>query len=178
MVPGDAESPAPAQEPSIVATAEEVARAFGKSYRQVMNWKKDEMPVLPDGRYDLDAIRAWRESRAGRGGRERRTDREESEYWQGQFRKLKCQLLEQELRLASGELLDRGVEEANTMEVVRNFRDELLSIPPSIAPQLVGLDALTIKAVLDARLRDSLSNLAAVLGAPAEEAAPSPSPSG
>jgi phage terminase Nu1 subunit (DNA packaging protein) len=152
----------------VVNTYREVGDHFGRGERAVQNWKADGMPVRPGGGYDLAEIAAWlreKHPKALGGG----SQREKREYFEARYRELKCELLELQVKIERGDLLDRGVEEANTMEIVRNFRDELLSIAPSVAPQLVGLDALTIKSVLDARLRDSLGNLATTLGAEAEE---------
>ena len=49
----------------VVDTIEEVAAHVGKSMRSVYRWLKAGLPMLPDGRYDLDAVDAWVRMRRG-----------------------------------------------------------------------------------------------------------------
>ncbi|MBM4037036.1 MAG: hypothetical protein FJ290_00865 [Planctomycetes bacterium] len=137
----------------------EVAARFGRSLRQVQNWKRDGMPVRSGGGYDLAEIAAWlRERHPGAVGG--RGLREEREYWEARYRKLKCELTELQVRIERGELLDREVELARKAEVLREFRARLLAVPSALCNRLVGLSALEIKGALKSRIHDALSELA------------------
>lgn len=51
----------------IVAAKEDVAAYVGKSWRTVYRWVRQGMPMLPDGRFDLDQVDAWVRGKRGLG---------------------------------------------------------------------------------------------------------------
>jgi len=152
-----------AASPDAAATVREVAERFGVTVRTVHNWKAEGMPGGEEG-YDLAAIRAWHDERHPKAATSRSDLQTEKEKWDKEFRRMRFQLAEIDYRMKTGDLLDRGVVEADTREIVRAFRDELLGMAAALAPQLVGLDARQIKEAIDLRVRDALNGLVATLG--------------
>jgi len=152
----DRAAPTPAE---VVTTLMAVAKAMGVTERTVRNWRKSGMPVCPDGKYDLRAIRTWRDERAGKGltGAHYRRQRDR---WEAKFREVKAKLADLELKQKTGELVSRERVERRRVAQIQATKQALLAVPAAVAPQLVGLDPREIQALLRDRITDAIFRLA------------------
>jgi phage terminase Nu1 subunit (DNA packaging protein) len=154
-------APAPALPEGVVATMRDVAKVFGKSERQIIRWKDDGMPVRDDGNYCVADIQTWRAQQEleKRSTVDKQTSREldlaELELRKEKLRSV--QLINDE-RL--GRLVAREEVERQNIRKVATLKDKLLGVPTIMAPQLVGLDVLTIEEVLRLKMEDLIDEFA------------------
>lgn len=148
----------------VVKTIREVAAHFQKTTRTIKNWAKYGMPHT-DHHYDLKAIEAWAVTREPPlipkpAVQESQTQDAETvvvsakTHWETEYRKIQAQLKQIELDKAQGLLIP--VEEVEDGRVARIMavKRELLAVPRSLAPQLIGLEAREIEAMLTEKMRE------------------------
>lgn len=131
--------------PGIVDSQEKVAKVFHVSTRQVRYWIKDGMPVLGDDTYDITAIQAWRilkKEKKAAGGKA------EPEGWDSKFRKMKALLAEIEYKKQLGELVPRDEVMSGLIQRIIAVKTAFLSLPQTVAPQLIGLEPRQIEIIL------------------------------
>ena len=130
-------------EPTVVKTMEEVAKVMVVSYRTVQRWKKDGMPVMGDGHYDLEAIRVWHDGRPSKGA-----ETEGKAYWDEKIRKYKAALLRIELKRAEGEVVSRDEVERGRIERIMAVKRSFLAMPTRLAPLLAMKEPREIETAL------------------------------
>jgi len=130
-------------EPTVVKSMEEVAKVMDVSYRTVQRWKKDGMPVMSDGYYDLEAIRAWHDGRPSKGA-----ESEGKAYWDEKIRKYKAALLRIELKRAEGEVVLRDDVERGRIERIMAVKRSFLAMPTRLAPLLAMKEPREIETAL------------------------------
>lgn len=140
--------------PNVVETQVLVAKHFNVKARTVQYWIQDGMPVTPDGLYNLDEIRAWKNRQE-----EKRKKIKDPQDPDVRFRTAKARLAEIELAKRMGELLPKEEVEAEWLSAIITFKKGLMGLPKRIAPQLAGLEAKEIQAVLTKRVRELLEGL-------------------
>ena len=143
-------------EEGIVDTHEQVARAFGVSVRTVSNWVRDQMPVRGDGKYSIADIQAWRFKKSLKHPTE---ESKPGENWEEQYRKFKALEAEIKYKKVRGEVFDRVDIEKGLVQLFTALKTLLLGIPKGVAPQLQGLDARQIQAILDTRIRQIITEI-------------------
>jgi phage terminase Nu1 subunit (DNA packaging protein) len=145
----------------IVTTHEQVAKVLGVTTRMVQYWAKDGMPVTEKGQYNLLDIQAWR----SQGKSKKETEESQAtNKWDVEFREAKARLARIDYEKKIGNLLDKKVVEAQWVEIAEVFKQELVSFPNKVAPQLVGKDVLKIQGILTARVDEVMNNLNALAG--------------
>ena len=142
--------------PGTARTEEEVARHFGVSTRTVQYWKKDAMPVCPDGTYDLEAISEWRLTKI----QERSPDSSDRAKWESEYRKNKALMAEIQLKKELGQLVTRDEVEEGRVRRILTIKKALLSLPPRLAPQVVNVDVKTAEAIIRKRIEEIISDFA------------------
>ena len=159
-----------------VSTVAELARALAAHVRTVRRWKARGMPVLPDGGYDVEAVRAWSEqhrSAAARRGppaddaEERRELRRASEPSTTEpatprgieiNRMLRAKLLALQVREREEQLIDRRVVEQLLVDRITEFQRMLAQLARRLAPQLAGqTDVRAIAKLLAQAHREALA---------------------
>lgn len=135
--------------PGIVENLSQVAKVFKVTYRTVQRWAVDGMPATSDGKYDLTEIQAWKLARADKTGSKKNIDKEK---YEANFRKYKALLAEIDYRTRLGELIPRDEVESGRVQRILAVKTAFLSLPQTLAPQLVGLDARQIMAIMDKRI--------------------------
>ena len=153
---------------NMVRTAKEVAEFFGRHIRTIRNWTGRGMPQQPDC-YDLEAIEKWAATQgliseskfrapafAGPGGDDSETVslKDRRAQLEVEIKELDHEKKQLELDVARGKYVT--VEEINASDraKVTAVKRALLAIPRAMAPQLVGLEAREIEALLMDRMRD------------------------
>ncbi|MDD4980686.1 MAG: hypothetical protein PHC54_05410 [Candidatus Omnitrophica bacterium] len=148
--------------PGVVDSREKVAKIFGVAWRTVERWVKDGMPITPDKKYDLLDIRAWREFKKRRnnksGKKNNLQDRKDTA--DATYREYKAKLAEIALKKVIGELIPRDIVEKELIQISIGIKRALLALPQQVAPQLVGLEARKIDALLTARIKEVIEAIA------------------
>lgn len=120
--------------PAVVKTAQEAAKVLELSYRTLLRWKEEGMPLTKEGYYDLLKITEWQFKE-----REKRTEKQAGrDFWKQEMLKKQVAILEVRLKKESGELISRlEVERAQVHKVIA-LKRSFLSIPRRLAPILAG----------------------------------------
>lgn len=148
----------------VVRSAREVGEFFGRSLRTVRYWASKGMPRRADG-YDLAAIGLWAMDLG-------LIDKvpplkgsdvidpanpvvvSEKTLWETEYRKIQAQLKQIELDKAHGRLIAIEEVEAGRLARIMAVKREMLAVPRTLAPQLIGLEAREIEAMLTEKMRD------------------------
>jgi len=134
---------------TIVKGKKPVAEHFGITPRQVLNWEKQGMPRLGGRRYDLVQIQLWRDqkqgiipSRSPGGAGDPRqgflTPQQGKDFQEERLKKAKAELIEMDVRLRRGELVELKKVETLFVARVIEVKTGLLSLPRSLPPELTA----------------------------------------
>ena len=137
--------------PDIVNTQEDVAAVFGVSVRTVQYWIRDGMPVTPDVRYDINKIQAWKIAKWQKNKSEVFLNREALD---ARLKEIRIKREEAKLRKELGELIAKYDVEKVMDQLITVFKRSFLSLPRSLAPQLVGLEPREIEVIISARVKE------------------------
>lgn len=140
---------------NIVTTLEQVAKVFEVSTRTVQFWKRDGMPVMPDGRYNLDDIRKWR---IARGDHKCSPEALTKDALSAELQKIKIKREEMRFQKEMGELIAKSEVEGVLVHLLLAFKRSLLSLGRNISPQLTGLEPREIEAIINAKMRQILQD--------------------
>jgi len=139
--------------PGVVDSQEKVAKIFGVATRTVERWAKDGMPVTPEGLYDLIEIRAWRTVKNNRKDGKKGNRKDDAD---ARYREAKASLAEIALREKLGELIAKDIIEKELIQISSGIKRALLGLPKQVAPQLEGLSARQIDALLTTRIKETI----------------------
>ena len=140
--------------PLVLETQEYVAKVFKVTVRTVRNWIESGMPVAKDGRYDLSEIVAWKFMRDIK---QFSDEKKEGIDWLTEYRKYKAKNEESKHKLTKRDLISKHEVEEGLVQVSIAIKRALLSLPRSIAPRLIGLEAREIEAVLRERVEEIIN---------------------
>ncbi len=163
--------PEPESEREIFADIEAVAAHYDKTIRTIYRWQKQGMPVLPDGRYDREAVDAWRRVKRGlapgavvigadgasdQAGRERPAD-SGKDWWDKENKKYQARMRELDYLKRMGELIERRRVEDEFVARVHAVKQALLALERSLPPELVACRSeREMSAVIQKMVRDIL----------------------
>lgn len=146
--PEPAQEEAPALDPGVVRTQNDLAKAVRKTLRTIGYWISEGMPVNADGTYHIATIVEWRVLRdtnkilPGDDGHKRELD------------KIKAQRAQFELEQMKGEHVSRKeVDEENTRKI-HALKTSLLTIPKVLAPRLHGLTEKEIHHIMTETIKN------------------------
>lgn len=143
-------------DPGIVNTVEQVAKALEVSVRSVMYWKRDGMPVTPEGKYSIADIQSWRMARG------RDEDASEGDALKDELNSklIQIKIKREQVKLDKelGELIAKSEVEGVLVQLISSFKRSFLSIGRSLAPQLVGLEPREIDAIITAKVRQIIQD--------------------
>jgi len=143
--------------PTVVKTLEEVAKVMEVSYRTVYRWKKDGMPVMGDGFYDLEQIKMWHTQRRDKN---KNPATEGKDFWDEKIRKYKAAMLELELKKATGDFVSRDEVEKGRIARVIAVKRTLLALPTRLAPALAMKEPREIEVALYESLSEIIDEFA------------------
>jgi phage terminase Nu1 subunit (DNA packaging protein) len=133
---------------SIVKGIAAVAAHFNKSERQVRRWRRQGMPGLSGGRFDLIQVQGWLDERDGRppvrgqcqpDPRQPDLTEQRGKIFQDErLKRFKADLAEMELRQRRGELVERAEVEQLFISRIMVVKQGLLSLPRGLPPQLAA----------------------------------------
>ncbi len=137
--------------PGEVETIDQVAAVFGVTGRTVHYWQRDGMPVNPNGRFDVNKIQEWRLSR----GQQNKTEiLLNMEALDARLKEIRIKREEAKLKKELGELIAKNDVQKVMDQLITVFKRSFLSLPRSLAPQLVGLEPREIEAIISARIKE------------------------
>jgi phage terminase Nu1 subunit (DNA packaging protein) len=132
----------------IVDSKEDVGSHVGKSWRTVYRWIKEGLPVLPDGKFDLEQVDEWLRRRkgagdpsrvnneAGKSGSGKPESFDDKDYWDKESKKQQAKLRELDYRRRTGELIERSLIEAQQIERILVVKQGLRTMSRRMIPHL------------------------------------------
>lgn len=116
----------------------ELAELLGVDRKTIQRWRKEENFPKPmaDGRYDIVAVRDWRE----RTRSSSTTNAEDLSKAEGEARRvwLQVEKLEHEIEVSKGEYISIEQAQADVAQMCSRARSILLAIPDTLAPLVIG----------------------------------------
>lgn len=157
-------------EKTILDDIEQVSKHFRRSVRTVYRWQKQGMPVLPDGRFDVAAIDAWRCVKKGmdpgltiEAGDGAKQDGDEQQiragkdYWDAENKQYQAKMRALDYKARKGELIKRKKVEDEFVARVYAVKQSLLALERSLPPDLVACRSeREMSAVIHKAVRDIL----------------------
>lgn len=116
----------------------ELAELLGVDRKTIQRWRKEENfpKAMADGRYDIIAVRDWRE----RTRSSSTTDAEDLSKAEGEARRvwLQVEKLEHEIEVSKGEFISIERAQQDVAQMCSRARSVLLAIPDTLAPLVIG----------------------------------------
>lgn len=139
-----------------VAGQDELSEIFGVNPRTIRRWAKQGMPKASEGCYSIAAIQEWR----FRNDKRKKTEKTKDGEWELRFRQYKALLAEIEWKEKTGQLIPIGDVERDSVQKIIAIKTKFLSLPRTIAPQLVGLEVQKIESILRIRIEEIINDFA------------------
>ena len=140
----------------IVKSQKDVAEYLGKSERSIAYYKSQyDLPVNPDGTYDLDAIDTWVESRKenGIGQPHGKPESGDKSGWEAIYKEMKARLAELEFNQKKGELISLADVKSQWTTRIIEVKNALLALPRKLPPLLEGKEKRDMEAIMEQELR-------------------------
>lgn len=140
----------------LLSTQKQLAEYLGKATRTVSYYKSKNMPVNPDGTYDLDAIDAWIEARTKKGIGQphgERPDSGDKSGWEAVYKEMKARLAELELQKYKGEVISLDEVRRQWVNRIIEVKTALLSLPRKLPPLLEGKEKRDMEAIIEDEVR-------------------------
>jgi transcriptional regulator with XRE-family HTH domain len=116
----------------------ELAELLGVDRKTIQRWRKEENfpKAMADGRYDIIAVRDWRE----RTRSSSTTDAEDLSKAEGEARRvwLQVEKLEHEIEVSKGKFISIEQAQQDVAQMCSRARSILLAIPDTLAPLVIG----------------------------------------
>jgi len=144
-------------EPGVVNTQEQVSKVFNVSERTVREWVSDGMPKRSDGRYSIKDIQEWRFLKNHGGSSAGVGKRAKGSHWEEEYRKYKALTEELKYQQTVGKLVPREEIEEGLIQITVAIKRAFLSIPRSMAPQLIGLEPREIEVLLTTKIKSIIT---------------------
>jgi len=134
----------------------ELAKALGVNRKTIQRWKKDKTfpKERPDGRYSIREVVDWKELHGARAG-----DIVSKESEQIRSMMLQNEKLEIQVGILKGEYTPNVDIDQQVSEMVQQAKRELLSLPSSLAPQVVGQSIAEAEKIIKESIVDALRSL-------------------
>lgn len=114
--------------PGIVELLEEVAKGFGVGHRTVQRWKKDGMPVNPEGTYNLVHIQRWRNDKNSK-----ITGKKDKAYYERERLRIKVKKEMIELQKIQGSLVPMEEVKKGRIDRILMVKRIMMALPKDVA---------------------------------------------
>jgi len=134
----------------------ELADAIGVDRKTIQRWKKDPTfpKSKPDGRFLVADVIEWKDAMGKQAG-----DLTSKESAQVKSILLQNEKLEIQLGILKGDYTPNEDIDAFVSEMVQNAKRELLALPASLAPQVVGQSIANAEKIIKQSIADALKAL-------------------
>jgi predicted DNA-binding transcriptional regulator AlpA len=134
----------------------DLAKAIGVNRKTIQRWKKDPTfpKEKPDGRYNIREVVEWKDLHGARAG-----DITSKESEQIRSMMLQNEKLEIQVGILRGEYTPNVDIDQQVSEMVQQAKRELLSLPSSLAPQVVGQSIAEAEKIIKQGVVDALKSL-------------------
>lgn len=134
----------------------ELADAIGVDRKTIQRWKKDPTfpKSKPDGRFLVADVIEWKDAMGKQAG-----DLTSKESAQVKSILLQNEKLEIQLGILKGDYTPNEDIDAFVSEMVQNAKRELLALPASLAPQVVGQSIANAEKIIKQSITDALKAL-------------------
>ena len=150
--------------PGICRTQAELAEAFQVSTRSIQKWTRDGCPRLPDDSYDIIAVYTWHETRALKSAGQPidgdLLEGHDGDWWTARYRQLKAKQEEITLDVLRGKYISAAEVERDQVQRILIIKSRFLALPHQLAGALYGLEPHQIQELLDARIREIITEFA------------------
>ena len=134
----------------------ELADVIGINRKTIQRWRKDPTfpKPKPDGRYSIREVVVWKEENGARAG-----DLHSKESVQVKSLILQNEKLEIQVGILKGEYTPNVDIDQQVSEMVQQAKRELLTLPSSLAPQVVGQSIAEAEKIIKQSIVDALKSL-------------------
>ncbi len=145
----------PTNDPRRASSLREVAARLGIPYEAARRLRRDGLETEPDGTFDIQKAKAFRESRAARGPN---WPNPTHKAFTWKERKLKAGALHAEMELAQalGRLVEKEEVKREWRERVVTVKNRLKALGREVAPRVTGKGPQEAQAVIDSRVLEIL----------------------
>lgn len=134
----------------------ELAKAIGVDRKTLWRWKKN--PTFPearaDGRYNIQEVVQWKEKHGETAGNLISKESEQVKSIQ-----LHNEKLELQIGILKGDYTPNSELSQQVTEMIISAKRQLLSLPSSLAPQVVGENVASAERILKQAILDALKTL-------------------
>ena len=145
-----------ASTPSYAKNQVELAKAIGVDRKTIQRWKKD--PTFPktraDNRYSIKEVVEWKEEHGSTAG-----DLVSKESAQVKSIMLQNEKLEIQVGILRGEYTPNVDIDQQVSEMVQQAKRELLALPASLAPQVIGQTIAEAEKIIKQAIVEALKSL-------------------
>jgi len=139
----------------------ELAEFLGVDRKTIQRWRKEENFPQPmaDGRYDVIAVRDWRE----RSRSSNSTSEEDLSKAEGEARRvwLQVEKLEHEIEVSKGQFITIEQAQSDIGQMCARARTILLAIPDTLAPLVIGKTATQAQQLIRNEIDNALAQISA-----------------
>lgn len=134
----------------------ELADAIGVDRKTIWRWKKHETfpKARPDGRYSVQEVVQWRDENGETAG-----DLISKESEQVKSIQLHNEKLAIQIGILKGDYTPNSELTQQITEMVISAKRQLLTLPSSLAPQVIGQDIAQAEKIIKSAILDALKNL-------------------
>jgi len=138
----------------------ELANNLGVDRKTIQRWRKENNfpQPMPDGRWDILAVRNWRENTRNSSN----VSDEDMSKAEGEARRvwLQVEKLEHEIEVSKGNYITIDEAKAEVSKMASIARGILLAIPETLAPIIIGLNAVEAQEKLRKEIDHALEQIA------------------
>lgn len=139
----------------------ELAEFLGVDRKTIQRWRKEENfpQVMADGRYDVLAVRDWRE----RSRNSNSTSAEDLSKAEGEARRvwLQVEKLEHDIEITKGQFITIEQAQSDVSQMCARARGILLAIPDTLAPLVIGKTATQAQQLIRKEIDNALTQIQA-----------------
>ena len=139
----------------------ELAEFLGVDRKTIQRWRKEEYfpKAMADGRYDVIAVRDWRERTRNSSS----TSAEDLSKAEGEARRvwLQVEKLEHEIEISKGQFITIEQAQTDVSSMCSRARAILLAIPDTLAPLVIGKTATQAQQLIRKEIDNALAQIQA-----------------
>ncbi len=137
-----------------VNSIENLAKIFKVDRRTAYRWNEEGMPWQKDGWWNIVEVQKWRESR------NKKKEQEPEGQFEAKIAEVRYNLLKLNYEERIGDVISLAKVKEDIGSEILIIKQQFLSLPRQIAPQLFGLEIIEIEELLEKKLKEIISGFA------------------